>query len=299
MTISSSPAPEPVPPPPPPAARAALLPPDVDLARGWRHPEAATVWWGVVWGRLGRGDLAWAHLDLVEATDLQPWVAAERGRLLREWGAHAEAEAVESPALAQAEDPVDLAMLRISSTANAVGFGEVELATSRLHAAREAAAEADSAASGEVASATAASREVASDSRSSAPVTGDLKRGTPLGPRAARQRLRLSWVEVEVAWLRGETPPTAALPTWSEGFGGPQLPADHAAGSSFHTAKGLLFAGVVRDDDRLLAAALEEAPPVLAWAIHAARADRGVAGEAKRARRERTRLVPPPPLRGP
>lgn len=250
-------------PTPPAAALAALLPPDVHLGSRsrpaeLRHPAARPVWLGVVWGRLGRGDLAWAHLDRVRLPELQPWIAAERGRLLRELGHHADAEALEWPALAAAVDPVDAAMLRVSLTADAVGLGDVSRATSRLQAAREAVA------------------------------------GLPEGPRAARQRLRLAWVAVEVAWLRGEAPSADGLPVWSAGFGGPRLPTDHAAGSTFHTAKGLLFGGVVRGDVRLLDAAAREAPPALLWAVHEARADAGIPGAREAARRARAEIVPPP-----
>jgi hypothetical protein len=239
------------------AALAALLPPDVDLAGSLRHEAARPVWIGMVWGRLGRGDLAWAWFDRVGLPELQPWIGAERGRLHRELGRHARAEEIEWRALVRAEDPVDAAMLRVSLAADAVGHGDVQAATSRLHAAREAVvALAD-------------------------------------GPRAARQRLRLGWVEVEVAWLRGEPPPTDVLPVWEEGADAPRFPPDHAAGSTFHAAKGLLFAGVVRRDLRLLEAAAREAPPALAWAVHRARSDAGVPGAADQARRAEAEVVPP------
>ena len=200
-------------------ALAALLPPDVDLDGPLRHEAARPVWIGMVWGRLDRGDLAWAWFDRVGLPELQAWIGAERGRLHRELGRHARAEEIEWRALVRADDPVDAAMLRISLAADAVGHGDVEAATSRMHAARQA--------------------------------VGALQDG----PRAARERLRLSWVEVEVAWLRGAPPPTDALPVWDEGFGAPRFPPDHAAGTTFHAAKGLLFAGVVRRDLRLLEAA--------------------------------------------
>jgi hypothetical protein len=216
------------------------------------------VWLGMVWGRLGRGDHAWACFDRVRLPGLQPWIAAERGRLLRELGDHTAAEAIEWPALVRADDPVDAAMLRISLAADAVGLGDLDRAASRLQAARTAVA------------------------------------SLPDSPRAARQRVRLSWVEVEVAWLRHEPPPVDALPVWSEGFAGPQLPRDYAAGTPFHTAKGLLFAGVVRADPRLLDAAAEDAPPALLWAVHAARADAGRPGAGDAARAARAAIVAPP-----
>ncbi len=251
--VSTSPLPT-----PPSAALQALLPPDVDLKGTLRHQAARPVWIGMVWGRLGRGDHAWACFDRVRLPDLQPWIAAERGRLLRELGDHTGAEAIEWPALVRADDPVDAAMLRISLTADAVGLGDPTRATSRLQAARDAVA------------------------------------SLPDGPRAARQRLRFSWVEVEVAWLRGEPPPADDLPTWSEGFAGPQFHRDYAAGTAYHAAKGLLFAGVVRAEPRLLDAAAEDAPPALLWAVHAARADAGRPGASQAAQSARAAIVAPP-----
>lgn len=252
------------PPPPLPAATAlhALLPPDIDLrtGRGLRHEAARPVWLGVVWGRLGRGDLAWAHLDRVGLPELQPWIAAERGRILRELGLHAAAERLEWPALARAEDPVDAAMLRVSLTADAVGLGDLDRAERRLLGARGAVAQ------------------------------------LPDSARAARQRLRLTWVEVEVAYLAGREPDPTRLPWWryDDEVGDPALHRDHASGSSFHTAKGLLFGGVVRGDVKLLDAALDQAPPALAWAVHLARVGLGVAGAEEQARRAWREVVPPP-----
>ena len=243
---------------PPTAALKALLPPDVDLRGRLRHEAARPVWLGMVWGRLGRGDLAWQHFDRVRLPELQPWIAAERGRIVRELGGHAAAEALEWRALVRADEPVDAAMLRVSLTADAVGMGDVARATSRLQAAREAVA------------------------------------GLTDGPRAARQRLRLVWVEVEVAWLRGDAPPSGGLPEWHDVLQGPRFPPDHAAGSTFHTAKGLLFAGVVRQDLRLLETAAQQAPPALLWAVHEARASAGIDGAAAQATATRREIVPPP-----
>jgi hypothetical protein len=250
-----------VPPAPPPDALAKLLPPDVDLDAGWRHQAAVPVWYGVVWGRLGRGDLAFAHLDRVRLPELYPWIAAERGRILRELGLHAEAETIEFGALVQADDPVDDVMLRLSLAADAVGQGDGARARRRLAAADEALAALDD------------------------------------GPRAARQRLRRSWVAVEVAFLTGEPVPTSALtrlPVWSDAEAAPRWPADHQHGSAFHRAKGALFAGVVRDDPRLLDHAAAGAPPVLRWAIELARADRGLPAGEGRARAAWRAVVAPP-----
>ena len=129
-------------PAPSPDDLARLLPPEVDLARPARHASARPVWLGMVWSRLGRGDLAWQFWDRVKARGVQPWLAAERGRVLRELGLHEEAERLEWPALAAAEDPVDRAMLRVSLVADAVGRGDVDGAVRRLEAAREAVADA-------------------------------------------------------------------------------------------------------------------------------------------------------------
>jgi hypothetical protein len=240
-----------------------LVPPDVDLARGRRHAAEAAVWHGVVWGRLGRGDLAAAHFDRLQAPPLGPWIAAERGRLARELGLHAHAEAVEFRALERAEDAVDAAMLRISLTADAVGAGEIDRAVERLGVARTTLAAA------------------------------------PDGPRTARQRLRLDWVEVEVAALAGAELTAGVrgrLPRWDPVSDGVVQPDDARDGTAFHRAKGSLFAGIVRDDDRLLDAAAVEAPPILAWAVALARADRGREGALEEAHAAWARIVPPAAL---
>jgi hypothetical protein len=254
-----------LPPPPPDEALAALVPRDVELATGVgvRHEAAVPVWYGVVWGRLGRGDLAAAHLDRVHLPELQPWIAAERGRLRRELGFHAEAEAIEWPALLAAQDagdPTDAAMLRISLTADAVGAADADRARRRLEAARDAVAE------------------------------------LPDGPRAARQRIRLCWVAIEVAALTGERPDAHGLPTWRDGDAGPSFDADHEWGTRFHRAKSLLFAGVLRGDPLVLDAAAAMAPPGLLWAIHLARLDLGLPDAETAARRAWSELVPPPEL---
>jgi hypothetical protein len=245
---------------PPADALTDLLPPDVDLSSGsgLRHEAAVPVWYGVVWSRLGRGDLAWEHWDGVGVAALAPWIAAERGRTLREVGLHAAAEQFEGPALRLAEDPVDAAMLCISLAADAVGSLDVEAARRRFAAAEAAIAAA------------------------------------PDGPRAARQRLRLAWVRVEVAYLTGQRPTGEALPVWDEAADRPTFSPDHDWGSRFHTAKGLLFAGVVRSDDRLLHAAATIAPPALLWAVQLARADRGTPGSMEAAQQAWRAIVPPP-----
>lgn len=245
-------------PQPPRSALRALLPPDVDVRHPPRHSAAVPVWYGVVWSRLGRAELAWACWDRIHLPDLQPWIAAERGRVLRELGLHAEAERIEWPSLLEAHDPVDEAMLRISLVADAVGQGDLTRAQRRLTTTRDAVA------------------------------------ALPDGPRAARQRLRLSWVDVEVAALAGDPLPTDGLPRWDATTSTPALPPDYQHGSVFHRAKGLLFAAIARDDPRLLEVAAEVAPPVLAWAVHLARADRGSAGALDAARVAWQQIVPPP-----
>lgn len=211
----------------------------------------------MVWSRLGRGDLAWAFWDRVGATSVQPWLAAERGRVLRELGLHADAERLEWPALAAAEDPVDRAMLQVSLVADAVGRGDVDTAVRRLAVARDSVA------------------------------------GLADSPRAARQRLRLTWVGVEVAWLTGTQPSTDGLPS-ATGNGGLALPVDLVHGTTFHRAKALLFAGLVHGRLDLLDRALTEAPPVLTWAIHLARADHGADGATAAARAAWGTIVAPP-----
>jgi hypothetical protein len=215
------------------------------------------VWFGIVWSRLGRGDLAWAHWDRVQLAELQPWIAAERGRVVRELGLHARAEALEWPALLAATDPVDQAMLRVSLVADAVGAGDLDRAERRLEAAREAVAAA------------------------------------PEGPRTARQRLRLTWVGVEVAYLRAQPPSADGLPWWDVDVDAPAFPDDHRWGSGFHTAKGLLFAGIVHRDLRLLDAGAAIAPPVLRWAIELARADHGAADGLAQAKAAWSEVLPP------
>jgi len=226
-----------------------LLPPDVDLSGpGLRHEAARPVWLGIVWSRLGRADLAWQVWDRVGAPAVQSWLAAERGRVVREFGLHAEAERIEWRALASVEDPGDRAMLQVSLVADAVGRGDLDTMTRRLEAAREAVA------------------------------------GLPDGPRAARQRLRLGWVTMEVAmWTGGEVPvPAVDAP-------------DLAYGSAFHRAKQALFAGIATGSLEVLDVALAEDVPVLTWAVHLARADLGEADAIDAARTAWAQLRFPPP----
>lgn len=245
-----------------------LLAPSQDDLHRWRsavspehprHPlrsaDAAAVWNGVVWGRLGRCDLAWAWWDSVDEPTLQPWIAGERGRILRELGLHEQAAEVEEEGLTTARDVVDVVLLRLSLAADAVGMG------------REAAA------------------------RRALGTAGSLLDELPDDERVCRQRLRRRWIEVEIALLTGSRPEDEGLPTM--GDDGPLFPDDHAAGTDFHRAKGLLFAGVARGDDRLLEAAAGLAPPMLRWAVELARADRGDEEARRRATTAWRKVVPP------
>ncbi|MDX1511035.1 MAG: hypothetical protein R3249_06795 [Nitriliruptorales bacterium] len=229
------------------------IPSDADLDR----PGPAAVWRGLALGRLGRSSEAWAAWDGVADPALAPWIAAEKGRLLREFGLHDAAEALEAPAFEASDDVVVRAALAIGLTADAVGRNEVALAAERLAVAR-----------GLVASAGAM-------------------------PAAARQRLRLTWVDVEVAQISGQPLPVDGLPVMDEG-GEIEWPEGHAAGTDFHRAKGLLFAGVVRSDPRLLHAAIPLAPPILLWAIQLARHDVFGASALEEARRAWQTITPPP-----
>jgi hypothetical protein len=241
----------------------ALLPPDVRLPVGpglradAPPEEVVRAWYGVVWGRLGRGDHAWSWFDRVQAPALGPWIAAERGRLLRELGGHSAAQRLEAAALPAATDPIDEAMLWVSLAADAVGQADGGRARQRL-------------------------------SRAEAVLAGQ-----PDSPRRDRQLLRAGWVEVEIALLAGAEPPTRLLPRLGVD-GELDLPTPYRSGSRFHTAKGCLFAGVVRREPELLDRAAELAPPVLLWAVHLARASLGLPGAEAAAVAARTLVVPPP-----
>lgn len=215
------------------------------------------VWAGMAWGRLGRADQAWEAWGSVDDPARAPWIAAEKGRLLRELGLHDDAEALEAPAFADCDDVVVRGMLAIGLTADAVGRNDVPGARRRLAIAR-----------GLVSSAAAT-------------------------PAARRQQLRLGWVEVEVALISGGAPPLDVLPTMDES-GDITYPEAHDAGTDFHRAKGLLFSAVVHRDPRMLDAALPLAAPILAWAIHLARADVFGVDAEDEARAAWRRIVPPP-----
>lgn len=213
-----------------------------------------------MWSRLGRGDRAFAIWRSVRDPRFASWIAVERGRVLRELGLHGDAEREDlrglSGAAHGAAPAAAAAAAAIGLTADAVGRSDPVAAGRRLGRARR------------------------------------LVAAIPPGPARERQRLRLTWVTVECAWLAGRAPSADGLPGWRGDA--PWFPAGYDAGSDFHRAKGLLFAGAVTGDDRLLAAARTFAPPVLAWAVALARADLGVPGAEAEARRAWRRVAPPP-----
>lgn len=222
-----------------------------------RHPAELDVWYGHVWSRLGRGDLAWAWWDQVDAEVLAPWVAAERGRVLRELGLHSAAEWYDELGLSLVQQPVEMVMLRLGLAADAIGLGDSETAAIRFGAADA------------------------------------LLRTLPDGPRTSRQRLRRSWVAVELSAFSAAEPDLDTLPDL-DADGEPVFPPDYDAGTRFHRAKGLLFGGIARRDADLLDVAARLAPPVLLWAVELARADRGDPDAALRARDAWEQIVPPP-----
>lgn len=243
---------------PPDDALAELIPDDVpDDPTGLRHPAELDVWYGHVWSRLGRGDLAWAWWDQVDAPTLAPWISAERARVLRELGLHQAGAWYDELGLSTVQDPTDMVMLRLGLTADAIGLGDVDVASLRFGAASS--------------------------------LLGTLEDS----PRVARQRLRRSWVAVELASVSHAEPDLDELPDL-DADGEPRFPDDYAAGTRFHHAKGLLFAGTARRDADLLDAAAALAPPVLLWAVELARADRGDEGADDRAREAWDAIVPPP-----
>lgn len=243
---------------PPDEALDDLVPLDVPAdPTALRHPAELDVWHGHVWSRLGRGDLAWAWWDQVEAEVLEPWIAAERGRVLRELGLHAAASWYDELGLSTVQDPVEMVMLRLGLAADAIGLGDPEAAAIRFGAA------------------------------------DSLLRTLPDGPRTARQRLRRSWVSVELSAFSQAEPDLEALPDLDPD-GEPTFPDDYDSGTRFHRAKGLLFAAIARRDADLLDAAAEIAPPVLLWAVELARSDRGDEGADDRARDAWDAMVPPP-----
>lgn len=252
---------------PPPADRERWVP--VVAPDDPRHPSvsdtAATAWDGVVWGRLGRADEAWRCWDAVRDPALLPWLAAERGRVLRELGLHAAARELELAGLEHAQDVTDVVMLRLGLAADALGAGP------------------------------GAPQERVDRAGRLLDLAVGLLDELPAGPRTSRQRLRARWIGVEVAIARGHSPDDEGLP-W-RGDDGPAYPVEHDDGTDFHRAKGLLFAGVVRRDRWLLDRAAELAPPALRWAVQLARVDAGAEDAAVAAGAVWRSIVAPPPYR--
>lgn len=220
-------------------------------------------WDGVVWGRLGRGDRAWLCWSTVGDPSLAAWIAAERGRVLRELGLHTAARELDLAGLAVARDVTDTVMLRISLAADRLGEG---LRSDPDEAAAHA-----------------------SELLTTAlPLLAEL----PPGPRTARQRLRAGWLAVEISLARGERLDAHELP-WRDDHG-LRYQDDYDAGSDFHRAKGLLFAGVARRDRWLLGQSASLAPPALAWAAQLALFDLGDEPAIRRAIAVWDELRPPP-----
>jgi hypothetical protein len=212
-----------------------------------------------VWSRVGRGDLAWRWWERVDPDGVHgPWLAGARGLVLRELGLHREAQRLEEEGLRAAADLVDVVALRLSLAADAVGLGEASVARTR--------------------------RDAAVD------LLGEL----PDGPRVARQRLRRTWVDVELALLDGTTPPVEGLADVST-EGDVRHPPDAVHGTDFHRAKGLLFAAIARHRPELLAPAAALAPGALRWAVELARVDTGDARAGARAVGAWEAVVPPEP----
>ena len=96
--------------------------------------------------------------------------------------------------------------------------------------------------------------------------------------------------------MSGDVPSNVGLPQppADGGLDDVVMPADLAHGSAFHRGKALLFGGLVAGSLPLLDLAVVEAPPILAWAIHLARADLGAPDALQSARDAWAAIVPPP-----
>ena len=116
----------------------------------------------------------------------------------------------------------------------------------------------------------------------------------PTGAGRDLQSVRLAWVEVEHALSSGVDADASTLPRVEDGR--VEAPAAYAAGSTYHLAKGLLFAGVVARDITALDHVLTIAPNSLVWAAHLARADLGVADAPDAARAAWRDIGVPPDL---
>lgn len=234
------------PPDPPPDRTERLRLPEWDDAPPPDDPERA---WrdGYLWMRLARYDHAWGWWALVDDPRLATRVHASRASSLRELRLHRSADLEDAAALEASLEPGwERAAALIGRVADAVGQGDPAAANARLADALDA--------------------------------VRDLPDDLP----AARQRIRLGWVACEVALLTGGIP-AVALPHVDRD-GEVAAPDVYRAGSAHHLAKGLLFAGVLSRELRVLEAAADLAPPGLAWAVHLARADLGADGARAAAR---------------
>lgn len=214
---------------------------------------------GYVWARLGRYDHAWAWWDEAETDGPVARTLGSRAAALRELGLHRPAEDLDRSGLGTDALPWEHAALLIGLVADAVGIGAGLEAVRRLERATDAVEG----------------------------LSSDLVHD--------RQRIRLGWVEVEVALLVGQ-PPRSELPRVERTADGDrvEVPPAYRAGSVHHLAKGLLFRGVVDRDLGALQRAADIAPPSLAWAVHLARDDLGVPGARDDAARLWRQIVPPP-----
>lgn len=257
------------PPEPPPDRTAHLALPEWDgaqadpPARAWRH--------GYLWMRLGRHDHAWGWWALVDDPRLATRVHASRASSLRELRLHRRADLEDAAALEASPEPGwERTAALIGRVADAVGEGDPGAADARLADALDAV------------------RDLPHDLPQDPP--HDLPHDLP----ADRQRIRLGWVACEVALLTGGVP-AVALPHVDRD-GEVATPPVYRAGSDHHLAKGLLFAGVLSRDLRVLEVAADLAPPGLAWAVHLARADLGADGALAAAREAWAKVVVPQEL---
>lgn len=214
---------------------------------------------GYVWCRHGRFDRGWAWWARVGGADLTARVHAGRAATLRQFGLHELAEAEDEAGLRAVDDWHERASLLIGLTADAIGAGDVAVTAARFQHAAEA--------------------------------VDALGAGLP----ADRQRLRFGWVAAEVQLLTGNGDATALLPRLEDGR--VVAPPPYAAGTAYHLAKGLLFAGVVRADLATLDAAAALAPDSLAWAVHLGRHALGAPDAEAAAGRAWRAIVPPDEVR--
>lgn len=213
---------------------------------------------GYLWMRLGRYDRAFRAWSTVVEAGLRSVVRSSRATALRELGLHERAQAEDRAAGTLASTAFDHARVAVGLVADAVGLLDRDGAGARLRDARRAVSALD------------------------------------VSRAADRQRIRLGWVEAEVALLAGGPYP-ADLPRWD----GQDVhaPAVYDAGSQHHLAKGLAFAGLLARDLMTLDEAARRAPRGLAWAVHLARADLGAPSALHDARAAWSHVRVPPSLK--